>query len=75
MADHPGKPGWEDNAATFEMIIVANTLHGDYQLTNGYGHSKAKDILKVTLCYSLLAVAMDVLHKYIILFDTQRYSF
>ncbi|XP_050126855.1 probable glucan 1,3-beta-glucosidase A isoform X6 [Malus sylvestris] len=45
-ADYPGKPGWEDNAATFEITIVANTLHGDYQLTNGYGYSKAKDILK-----------------------------
>ncbi|XP_065875449.1 probable glucan 1,3-beta-glucosidase A isoform X1 [Euphorbia lathyris] len=45
-ADYPGKPGWDDNAATFEMVIVANNLHGDFQLANGYGHSKAKEILK-----------------------------
>lgn len=29
------------------MIIVANNLHGDYQLANGYGYSKAKEVLKV----------------------------
>lgn len=42
-------PGWDDNAATFEMTIVANNLHGDYQLANGYGHDRAKEVLKVTL--------------------------
>ncbi|KAK2970891.1 hypothetical protein RJ640_029693, partial [Escallonia rubra] len=42
-ADYPGIPGWDDNAATFEMMIVANNLHGDYQLANGYGHDKAKE--------------------------------
>ncbi|MBA0677862.1 hypothetical protein Goari_019246, partial [Gossypium aridum] len=41
-ADYPGTPGWDDNAATFEMTIVANNLHGDYQLANGFGHNKAK---------------------------------
>ncbi|XP_059640559.1 probable glucan 1,3-beta-glucosidase A isoform X2 [Cornus florida] len=45
-ADYPGTPGWDDNAATFEMTIVANNLHGDYQLANGYGREKAKEILK-----------------------------
>lgn len=45
-ADYPGKPGWDDNPATFEMTIVANTLHGDYQLSNGYGYSRAKEVLK-----------------------------
>lgn len=44
-ADYPGTPEWDDNAATFEMIIVANDLHGDYQLANGHGHGKARDIL------------------------------
>lgn len=29
------------------MTIVANNLHGDYQLANGYGHNEAKKILKV----------------------------
>ncbi|XP_034690767.1 probable glucan 1,3-beta-glucosidase A isoform X2 [Vitis riparia] len=45
-ADYPGMPGWDDNAATFEMTIVANNIHGDYQLANGYGHDKAKEVLK-----------------------------
>ena len=40
-------PGWDSNAATFEMTIVANNLHGDYQLANGYGHDRAKEVLKV----------------------------
>lgn len=37
-------PGWDDNAATFEMTISVNNLHGDYQLANGYGHDKAKEV-------------------------------
>ncbi|XAR73448.1 Glucan 1,3-beta-glucosidase [Bertholletia excelsa] len=45
-ADYPGTPAWDDNAATFEMTIVSNKLHGDYQLANGYGHDKAKEVLK-----------------------------
>ncbi|KAH7566864.1 hypothetical protein JRO89_XS08G0246200 [Xanthoceras sorbifolium] len=45
-ADYPGTPGWDDNAATFEMTIIANNLHGDYQLANGYGHDRAKEVLK-----------------------------
>lgn len=31
------------------MTIVANNLHGDYQLANGYGHDKAKEVLKVNI--------------------------
>ncbi|XP_062100075.1 probable glucan 1,3-beta-glucosidase A isoform X2 [Humulus lupulus] len=45
-ADFPGKPGWDLNAATFQMMIVSNNLHGDYQLANGYGRKEAKRILK-----------------------------
>ncbi|KAE8696233.1 Helicase domain-containing protein [Hibiscus syriacus] len=45
-ADYPGNPGWDDNAAVFEMSIAANNLHGDYQLANGYGYSKAKEVLE-----------------------------
>ncbi|KAI3961349.1 hypothetical protein MKX01_007063 [Papaver californicum] len=44
-SDYAGVPGWDDNAATFEMTIVANKLHGDYQLANGYGYEKAKEVL------------------------------
>ncbi|XP_057818359.1 glucan 1,3-beta-glucosidase isoform X2 [Cryptomeria japonica] len=43
-ADYQGKPRWDDNAATFQMNIVANDLHGDYQLANGYGPKKAKSV-------------------------------
>lgn len=43
-ADYQGDPGWHDNSATFQMIIVANDLHGDYQLANGYGRDKAKKV-------------------------------
>ncbi|XP_073150406.1 probable glucan 1,3-beta-glucosidase A isoform X3 [Henckelia pumila] len=45
-ADYPGTPGWDDNAATFELIIVSNNIHGDYQLANGYGHDAAEKVLK-----------------------------
>jgi len=34
--------------ATFEMTIVANNLHGDYQLANGYGPDKAKSVFEVS---------------------------
>ncbi|KAL8475159.1 hypothetical protein ACS0TY_030806 [Phlomoides rotata] len=45
-ADYPGTPGWDDNAATFQLIISSNNLHGDYQLANGYGHNKAEEVYK-----------------------------
>ncbi|XP_076938829.1 glucan 1,3-beta-glucosidase-like [Bidens hawaiensis] len=44
-ADSHAVPGWDDNAATFEMTIVSNVIHGDYQLGNGLGHDKAKQVL------------------------------
>ncbi|CAN6567882.1 unnamed protein product [Malus baccata var. baccata] len=43
--DYLGKPGWDDNAATFEQTIVVNTLHGDYQLANGYDTVRPKILL------------------------------
>ncbi|KAF5183573.1 hypothetical protein FRX31_026840 [Thalictrum thalictroides] len=46
-ADYPGKPGWDDNMATFEMTIVSNNLHGDYQLANAFGHAKAEEVLTI----------------------------
>ncbi|XXG86487.1 hypothetical protein AAC387_Pa11g1374 [Persea americana] len=45
LANYQGVPGWDSNAATFEMTIAANGLHGDYQIANGYGHDKAKEVL------------------------------
>ena len=46
-SNYPSQPGWDDAMATFEMTIVANNLHGDYQLANGYGPVKAKSVLEV----------------------------
>ncbi|XP_009410130.2 probable glucan 1,3-beta-glucosidase A isoform X1 [Musa acuminata AAA Group] len=43
--NHQGDPGWDDNEATFEMTVVANYLHGDFQLANGFGHKKAQEVL------------------------------
>ncbi|XP_075506232.1 putative glucan 1,3-beta-glucosidase A isoform X2 [Primulina tabacum] len=45
-ADYPGTPRWDDNAATFELIILSSNLHGDYQLANGYEHDVAEKVLK-----------------------------
>ncbi|KAL2907208.1 putative glucan 1 3-beta-glucosidase A [Bienertia sinuspersici] len=46
-ADYQGEPGWDDNAATFKMAIVSNNnIHGDFQLADGYGHAKAKQVLE-----------------------------
>ncbi|KAF3320720.1 putative glucan 1,3-beta-glucosidase A [Carex littledalei] len=46
IANYQFQPDFgDDNAATFEMTIVANNLHGDYQLANGYGPEKAKTVL------------------------------
>ncbi|KAK3121990.1 hypothetical protein QOZ80_8BG0663690 [Eleusine coracana subsp. coracana] len=44
-SNHPSQPGWDDAMATFEMTVVANNLHGDYQLANGYGPEQAKAVL------------------------------
>ncbi|RCV31544.1 hypothetical protein SETIT_6G186500v2 [Setaria italica] len=44
-SNYPSQPGWDDDMATFDMTIVANNLHGDYQLANGYGPEQAKSVL------------------------------
>ncbi|KAK8608854.1 hypothetical protein V6N13_024266 [Hibiscus sabdariffa] len=62
-ADYPGKPGWDDNAATFEMSIVANNLHGDYQLANGYGYSKAKEVLERHRSTFINSADFEFLHR------------
>lgn len=40
--------------ATFEMTIVANNLHGDYQLANGLGPDQAMVVLTVSFIISEL---------------------
>ncbi|KAK8637303.1 hypothetical protein V6N13_064726 [Hibiscus sabdariffa] len=62
-ADYPGNPGWDDNAATFEMSIVANNLHGDYQFANGYGYSKAKEVLETHRRTFINATDFEFLHR------------
>ncbi|RZC46932.1 hypothetical protein C5167_039890 [Papaver somniferum] len=44
-ADYIGNPGWDDNAATFEMTFDGENMRGEYQLANGYGYEKAKQVL------------------------------
>ncbi|KAL6644639.1 hypothetical protein ACP70R_016247 [Stipagrostis hirtigluma subsp. patula] len=44
-SNYPSQPGWDNDMATFQMAIVANNLHGDYQLANGYGPEQAKTVL------------------------------
>ncbi|KAI3973308.1 hypothetical protein MKX01_020683 [Papaver californicum] len=45
-ADYLGNPGWEDNSATFEMTFEGGkVMRGEYQLVNGYGYEKAKEVL------------------------------
>ncbi|KAL5230286.1 hypothetical protein ABZP36_029062 [Zizania latifolia] len=44
-SNYPSQPGWDDGMATFEMTIVANKIHGDYQLANGYGPEQAMVVL------------------------------
>ncbi|TYI60597.1 hypothetical protein E1A91_D10G114700v1 [Gossypium mustelinum] len=63
VADYPGNPGWDDNASTFEMSIVANNLHGDYQLGNGHGHNKAKEVLERHRSTFIDAGDFEFLHR------------
>jgi hypothetical protein len=53
-SNYRSQPGWGDDMATFEMTIVANYLHGDYQLANGYGPVQAKSVLTVSFIVSEL---------------------
>nr|GMC57212.1 probable glucan 1,3-beta-glucosidase A isoform X1 [Ipomoea batatas] len=63
-ADYPGTPGWDDNAATFQMTIASNNYHGDYQLANGYGHDKAKEVLKKHRNSFITVDDFDFLHRH-----------
>ncbi|KAL2893905.1 putative glucan 1 3-beta-glucosidase A [Bienertia sinuspersici] len=45
-ADYAGDGGWgDDNPSVFVMTIIT-TLHGEYQVTNGYGPEKAPQVMK-----------------------------
>ncbi|KAI3946230.1 hypothetical protein MKW92_001444 [Papaver armeniacum] len=45
-ADYVGTPGLDDgNAAIFEMTFDGSRLQGEYQLSNGHGPEKAKQVL------------------------------
>ncbi|CAL5037542.1 unnamed protein product [Urochloa decumbens] len=58
------QPGWDNNLATFELVIVANNLHGDYQLANGYGHEKAKIVLEEHRTSFITASDFDFLSRH-----------
>ncbi|MCL7043052.1 hypothetical protein MKW94_026088 [Papaver nudicaule] len=45
-ADYVGTPGFDDgNAAIFVMTFHGDVLKGEYQISNGYGPQKAKEVL------------------------------
>ncbi|KAI3852309.1 hypothetical protein MKX03_018954 [Papaver bracteatum] len=45
-AEYAGTPGWDDsNAAIFKMTFDGGQFQGEYQLSNGYGPEKAKQVL------------------------------
>ncbi|KAI3912083.1 hypothetical protein MKW92_002879 [Papaver armeniacum] len=44
-ANYDGTPGFDGNAAIFEMTFHGGFLQGEYQLSNGHGPQKAKEIL------------------------------
>ncbi|XP_024517468.1 probable glucan 1,3-beta-glucosidase A isoform X1 [Selaginella moellendorffii] len=43
-ADYNGEPGWDNNAAVFEMSNRA-PLHGEFQLANAFGTSSAAQVV------------------------------
>lgn len=45
--DSGSEPGWDDNSATFQMIVqTASPFHGEYQLANGLGPDRAAIVFK-----------------------------
>lgn len=47
-ADYGRKSGWrDDDPSVFEMNVTT-TLHGEFQVTNGYGPHKAPQFMKVS---------------------------
>ncbi|XP_074262981.1 putative glucan 1,3-beta-glucosidase A isoform X2 [Silene latifolia] len=45
-ADYGGDGGWDDNnPSVFVMTILNGSLHGEYQVTNGYGPDKAPQVM------------------------------
>ncbi|WOK96235.1 putative glucan 1,3-beta-glucosidase A isoform X1 [Canna indica] len=62
--NYQGEPGWDNNEATFEMMIVANNIHGDFQLANGYGQDKAKEVLMVHRSTFITAEDFDFLSQH-----------
>ena len=66
--------------ATFEMTIVANNLHGDYQLANGYGPAQAKVVLTVSFIISepcrllfICHTSLDILCSFAVLQNSQEH--
>lgn len=39
--------GWRDDDPTVFVMTIAATLQGEFQVTNGYGPTKAPQVMKV----------------------------
>jgi len=47
-ADVSKVSAWEDDDPTIFVITIAARLQGEFQVTNGYGPTKAPQVMKVT---------------------------
>jgi len=47
-ADVSRVSAWKDDDPTIFVITIAARLQGDFQVTNGYGPTKAPQVMKVT---------------------------
>lgn len=45
-ADYGGS-GWEDSNPSVFIMTIVDGLYGEYQLTNGYGPDRARQVLQV----------------------------
>ncbi|XP_010269195.1 PREDICTED: glucan 1,3-beta-glucosidase A-like [Nelumbo nucifera] len=46
-ADYQGNGGWGDDDPSVFVMESAGTLHGEFQVTNGYGPDKAPQVMRV----------------------------
>lgn len=46
-ADSKGDGGWGDEDPSVFVLEISGRLHGEFQVTNGYGPDKATQVMKV----------------------------
>lgn len=46
-ADYKGPSTWEENDPSVFNMTIVSTMHGEYQITNGYGLDKAAKFMRV----------------------------